>query len=82
MHAFSFTANKHVHSQLSSTRTPIESVVSSAAIAAAAVSKAVSMKTLSAPDLDKTFIALDSSASTSGVVDSDGLPLVYNKVRC
>jgi len=37
------------------------------------------MKTLTAPDLDRSFIALDTNASLSGVVDNDGLPLVYNK---
>jgi hypothetical protein len=36
-------------------------------------------KDLSAPDLDKSFISLDSSASVAGEVDANGLPLVYNK---
>ena len=57
----------------------LESAVSTAAVAAAAVSKAVSMRTLEAPNLDRSFIALDSNASSAGVVDEDGLPLVYNK---
>ena len=55
------------------------SAVGTAAVAAAAVSKAVSMKTLSAPELERSFIALDSAASAAGVVDDQGLPLVYNK---
>ena len=57
----------------------LESAVSTAAVAAAAVSKAVSMKTLEAPDLDSSFIAIDSNSSAVGAVDADGLPLVYNK---
>jgi aarF domain-containing kinase len=57
----------------------MENAVSTAAVAAAAVSKAVSMKELEAPDLDRSFIALDSAASSEGLVDEAGLPLVYNK---
>lgn len=37
------------------------------------------MRSLSAPDLKRSFIALDANASARGEVDSDGLPLVYNK---
>ena len=55
----------------------MENAVSTAAVAAAAVSKAVSMKELEAPDLDRSFIALDSAASSEGLVDEAGLPLVY-----
>ena len=55
-------------------------LATSAVIAAAAVSKAVSMKTLEAPSASKSFVALDLD-STDADVDSAGLPLVYNKER-
>ncbi|KAL7470637.1 hypothetical protein ACHAXS_010881 [Conticribra weissflogii] len=49
--------------------------VSAAAMATAAVNAAVSMKTLTAPSVDKSYISLDSSKET----DLDGLPLTYDK---
>lgn len=57
----------------------VETATATAINAVAAVSKVVSMKTLSAPDLKQSFIALDVDASVRGEVDASGLPLVYNK---
>lgn len=50
--------------------------VSAAAMATAAVNAAVSMKSLSAPSVDKSYISLD---STNKALDGEGLPLVYDK---
>lgn len=50
--------------------------VSAAAMATAAVNAAVSMKSLTAPDVQKSYISLD---STSTAIDEEGLPLVYDK---
>jgi len=50
--------------------------VSAAAMATAAVNAAVSMKSLTAPSVDKSYISLD---STSNAIDGEGLPLVYDK---
>jgi hypothetical protein len=50
-------------------------VASAAAMATAAVNAAVSMKTLQAPDVSKSYISLD----TTKELDGDGLPLVYDK---
>lgn len=56
----------------------VQSFVTSASIAAAAVNAAVSMKQLDAPDDDaKTYIVKD--AARRGLVDEDGLPVVYDK---
>jgi len=51
-------------------------VASAAAMATAAVNAAVSMKSLEAPSVEKSFIALDKSANE---LDEEGLPLVYDK---
>lgn len=51
-------------------------VVGAAAMATAAVNAAVAMKTLEAPDVTKSYIALDKS---SREVDGEGLPLQYDK---
>ncbi len=51
-------------------------VASAAAMATAAVNAAVSMKSLEAPDVTKTYIALD---KTQQELDEEGLPLVYDK---
>jgi len=51
-------------------------VASAAAMATAAVNAAVAMKTLEAPDVSKSYIALN---STNAVLDEDGLPTVYDK---
>ena len=48
---------------------------SAAAMATAAVNAAVSMKTLTAPSVDKSYISLDSTKE----VDGEGLPLTYDK---
>ncbi|GMH91890.1 hypothetical protein TrVE_jg12289 [Triparma verrucosa] len=49
---------------------------SAAAIATAAVNSAVSMRTLSAPSLSKSYVSLD---ATNATLDTDGLPTVYDK---
>ena len=51
-------------------------MASAAAMATAAVNAAVSMKSLEAPAVDKTYIALD---TTQQELDEAGLPLVYDK---
>jgi len=51
-------------------------MASAAAMATAAVNAAVSMRTLEAPDVKKSYIAMD--ANKTGI-DEDGLPLVYDK---
>lgn len=54
------------------------SSASAAAVAAtAAVNAAVSMKSLEAPDVRKSYIALD--VNNTGALDEEGLPLVYDK---
>lgn len=50
-------------------------VASAAAMATAAVNAAVSMKTLEAPDVAKSYISLDKTKE----LDGEGLPLVYDK---
>ena len=50
--------------------------VSAAAVATAAVNAAVSMKSLTAPSVDKSYISLD---KTDKEIDEEGLPLVYDK---
>lgn len=51
-------------------------MTSAAAIAAAAVNAAVAMKTLEAPDVDKSYVALNTSKAE---LDEEGLPLTYDK---
>ena len=51
-------------------------VASAAAMATAAVNAAVAMKSLEAPDVEKSYIALD---KTQKELDEEGLPLVYDK---
>jgi hypothetical protein len=51
-------------------------VASAAAMATAAVNAAVSMKSLEAPDVSKSYISLD---RTQTEIDEEGLPLVYDK---
>jgi hypothetical protein len=51
-------------------------VASAAAMATAAVNAAVSMKSLEAPDVAKSYIAMD---RTQNSIDEDGLPLAYDK---
>lgn len=51
-------------------------MASAAAMATAAVNAAVSMKTLEAPDVTKSYIAMDRNSTE---LDGDGLPLVYDK---
>ena len=52
-------------------------VASAAAMATAAVNAAVSMKTLEAPDVDKSYISLDKESAAE--LDEEGLPRVYDK---
>ena len=61
------------------TSTAVKGGAAVALQAAQAVSKAVAMKELAAPDLDRSLIVLDLNASAIGEVDASGLPLVYNK---
>mmetsp|Transcript_27839 Transcript_27839/g.78739 ORF Transcript_27839/g.78739 Transcript_27839/m.78739 type:complete len:320 (-) Transcript_27839:1404-2363(-) len=61
---------------------PIErlgGVATSAAIAVTEVSKAVGMRGVEAPSVDKTFVAFDENDSRIGLVDESGLPLVYDQ---
>lgn len=51
-------------------------MASAAAVATAAVNAAVSMKTLEAPDVEKSYVALD---KTQQELDEEGLPIVYDK---
>ena len=51
-------------------------VASAAAMAAAAVNAAVSMRSLEAPSSSKTYISMDKTAQE---IDEEGLPLVYDK---
>ncbi len=64
--------------------------VSAAAMATAAVNAAVSMRTLSAPSVDKSYVSLGDDSSAGGygsggsaaaikAVDDDGLPLTYDR---
>lgn len=50
---------------------------SAAAMATAAVNAAVSMRSLEAPDLQKSYVSLDQTSENS--IDEEGLPLVYDK---
>ena len=52
-------------------------VASAAALATAAVNQAVSMKTLEAPDVEKSYISLDTESAAE--LDEEGLPRVYDK---
>ncbi|CAJ1936321.1 unnamed protein product [Cylindrotheca closterium] len=51
-------------------------MASAAAVATAAVNAAVSMKPLDAPDVEKSYVALD---KTQQELDEEGLPIVYDK---
>ena len=61
------------------TRFANSGVATAAAMAAAAVNAAVAMKTLEAPDVTKSYIALDRTTTSRGQVDGEGLPLQYDK---
>jgi len=52
-------------------------VASAAAMATAAVNAAVSMKTLEAPTVEKSYISLDRESAAE--LDEEGLPRVYDK---
>ena len=52
-------------------------LASAAAMATAAVNAAVSMKTLEAPNVQKSYISMDTNATTA--TDDEGLPLRYDK---
>ena len=52
-------------------------IASAAVMATAAVNAAVSMKTLQAPSVDKSYISIDKEAPAE--LDDEGLPRVYDK---
>jgi len=56
-------------------------MASAATLATAAVNAAVAMRTLEAPDVSKSYVAMDetNAKSKSIELDKDGLPLVYDK---
>jgi hypothetical protein len=55
-------------------------VASAAVLAATAVNAAVGMRQLSAPDTARTYVYRDGSlVNRTGIVDSAGLPLIYDK---
>jgi hypothetical protein len=57
-------------------------MASAAAVATAAVNAAVAMKTLEAPDVTKSYISIQTNASSraaAAATDEDGLPLIYDK---
>lgn len=69
------SANKNFFEKLGSA-----SIASAAVMAATSVNAAVGMKQLSAPDGERTFVYMDgASENRTGVIDSAGLPLVYDK---
>ncbi|KAL7561192.1 hypothetical protein ACA910_004118 [Epithemia clementina (nom. ined.)] len=77
------TKDSQSQRQLSSTqaqpfanRAANSGLASVAAMATAAVNAAVSMKKLEAPDVTKSYIAMDRNSTA---LDKDGLPLVYDK---
>jgi hypothetical protein len=52
-----------------------------AVVAASAVNQAVGMRDIQAPDVERTYVYRDgASENRIGVVDSVGLPLVYDKI--
>ena len=67
--------SKSVQNQISS-----GGVAAAATVAAAAVNAAVSLKTLDAPDVVRSYVYRDGAAENrTGMVDDVGLPLVYDK---
>jgi hypothetical protein len=62
--------------QLLRDRLASSSVASAAALATAAVNAAVAMKTLEAPDVQKSYVTLSKSPAE---IDKEGLPLTYDK---
>ena len=52
-------------------------IASAAAMATAAVNAAVSMKSLEAPDVKKSYISMDRNITNA--IDEEGLPLIYDK---
>lgn len=69
------TTNKNILGQAQAA-----SIASAAAVAAAAVNAAVSMRAITAPESDKSFVSKDSAdPDRIGKVDEVGLPLVYDK---
>jgi hypothetical protein len=55
-------------------------MASAAAVAAATVNAAVAMRTLDAPDTERSYVNIETDDARAGVVDDVGLPLVYDKV--
>jgi hypothetical protein len=55
-------------------------IASAAVIAAAAVNSAVGMRTIAAPDAERTYVYRDgASLNRAGKIDEFGLPLIYDK---
>ena len=68
-------SSKSVQNQISS-----GGVAAAATVAAAAVNAAVSLKTLDAPDVVRSYVYRDGATENrTGMVDDVGLPLVYDK---
>jgi hypothetical protein len=75
LHMATKVENKGIINQMQ-----VASIASAAAIAAAAVNAAVSMRPLSAPDSNRSFVSKDSAdPARIGKVDEVGLPLIYDK---
>jgi hypothetical protein len=75
-HTLSSTKNEEEEELSFGDRMANSGIASAAAVAAAAVNAAVSMKSLEAPDVEKSYISLD---KTQKELDEEGLPLVYDK---
>lgn len=76
----STTADSEIKSRNFVDQLGTASLASAAVVAAAAVNTAVGMRQLSAPDTARTYVYRDgASVNRTGVVDSVGLPLVYDK---
>jgi hypothetical protein len=74
------TADTNVNKKTFIDQVSAASIASAAVVAAAAVNAAVSMRTLSAPDTEKSYVYRDgASENRIGKVDEFGLPLIYDK---
>lgn len=66
--------------QTTSAKLQAAGIASAAMAAATAVNMAVGMRTLQAPDSEKTYVYRDgANANRTGVIDEFGLPLIYDK---
>eukprot|EP00191_Tetraselmis_sp_GSL018_P007540 CAMPEP_0177621080 /NCGR_PEP_ID=MMETSP0419_2-20121207/27354_1 /TAXON_ID=582737 /ORGANISM="Tetraselmis sp., Strain GSL018" /LENGTH=265 /DNA_ID=CAMNT_0019120893 /DNA_START=168 /DNA_END=961 /DNA_ORIENTATION=+ len=57
----------------------LDGLANTAAIAVSEVSRSVGSREIEAPDVERTFIALEENDTRLGKVDEAGLPLVYDK---